>query len=232
MSPTVKDWFDCFNASAPTRDLARLKELLRSGHLDAQDEWGCTGLFLAVASDWIEAVRVLLEAGADTELRHYRTGETALYGAVQGRKEAIVRALLGAGASPDAANCWGPTPRSWAAQAGLAHLFSDHPEGAPTLPSRRIQNAEHLADHHFPDFQIPERAEREALAVGQAVDIHVHGPRKPAIKVRILRRDRSGAATTYLAYLDPPGQETNLPEGTTEVTFGPEHVATIYLKRP
>ncbi len=177
-------------------------------------------------------IRALLEAGADTELRYYRTGETALYTAVQEKNEASMRALLEAGANPEGANYWGKTPREWAALKGLAHVFASIPQGTVTMPTPRIQNAEHLADHYHPKFKIPKRAERESLAVGQAVDLHVHGPKKPAVKVRIQERRGQSETTVYIARLDPPDQDTNLPAGTTEVTFGPEHVATVYLKRP
>lgn len=232
MPSSIADWFDCFDPWAKARDLRRVLALLRDGHLDVQDEWGMTGLHLAVACHWIEAVHALLKAGADTELRYHRTGETALYTAVQEKDEASVKALLDAGANPDAANYWGKTPREWAGTRGLAGLFARVPKAAPVWPEPRIQNAEHLADHHHPRFKIPDREEREALVVSQAVDIHVHGPKSPAVKVRIDERKGKGPKVRYHARLDPPDQETNLASGTTEVTFGPEHVASVYIARP
>jgi hypothetical protein len=232
MPMTLVDWFRAFDTFAPKKDLALLKEGVAAGHRDAQDEWGMTALHLCVASGWVEGMRALLAAGAATELRYHRTGETALYTAVQEKSEPAVRALLEAGADADGANYWGKTAREWASSKGLEHLFASIPKKAVTMPAPRIQNAEHLADHYHPKFKIPKRAERESLGVGQAVDVHVHGPKKPAVKVRIRERRGQGAATVYLAHLDPADQDTNLPAGTAQVTFGPEHVATVYLQRP
>lgn len=226
------EWLRLFDTFAPTKDLARVKASLGSGYLNVQDEWGMTALHLAVASNWLEGVRVLVDAKANTELRYFRTGGTALYTAVQEKNEAGVKVLLEGGANPDAANYWGKTPREWAPIVGLPQLFVGVPERAADLPEPIVQNAEHLADHYHPKFKIPSRKERETLAVGQAVDVHVLGPKKPAVKARIRERVGQGDAIRYRAALDPVDQETNLRPGTSELSFGPEHIATVYLKRP
>jgi len=226
---SLDEWFVAFDPFAPEKDLSLLEEGIRAGHIDAQDEWGSTVLSLCIACQWLEGLRVLLNAGANTELRYHRTGSTALNAAVQDKQEAMFRALLEAGANPDAANYWGKTPRDFAEAYGVAALFSEFPVKPPSLPPPRVQNAEHLADHNYPRFKIPTRGERETLSVGQAVDLHVFGQHEPAVKVRIDQRDGTGAATQYHALLDPPSQECNLPPGTTEVSFGPEHVATVYV---
>jgi hypothetical protein len=226
-----KGWFSIFDVFGGTRDLARLREGMTGPFRDAQDEWGMTGLHLCVSMGWLEGVQELLRAGADTELRYYMAGTTALYTAVQDRNEAIVRALLEGGANPDAANYYGKTPREWSSNYGLEDLFEGLPV-TPTTPEPLIQNAEHLADHYHPRFRIPSRSERESLKPGQAVDLHVLGPKQPRVKVRIRECAGSGAGVRYTALLDPPEQDTNLRPGTTEVTFGPEHVATVYVPRP
>lgn len=244
-APTIKDgwhggtvarmdlatWFRMFDPFAPSKDIVGLKAGVVAGWLDAQDEWGMTALHLAVMIKWTEGVRALLEAGANTEVRYRRTGHTALFSAVQEKNEALAQTLLDGGADPDAQNYWGLTPRSWAATSGLGHVFENIVVRSSPTPEPVIQNAEHLADHHHPRFKIPKRKERESLVVGQAVDVHVLGPKKPAVKVRIRRVDGEGATVKYTAALDPPDQDTNMKPGTTEVTFGPMHVATVYLKR-
>jgi hypothetical protein len=226
---TEADWFNLF---PPTerKSLERLKEAARK-FLDVQDRWGMSGLHLAVSSQWLEGVNALTAAGADRELRYHRTGETALHTAVSNKDERIVLALLRAGANPDAANYWGNTPRKLASSAGLEALFATLPPGPSALPEPRIQNAEQLSYHHA-DFVIPERAERESLNVGQAVDVHVYGPQKSDVKVRIRQVERDDGGVRYTAVLEPPDQESNFRPGTSDITFGPEHVATIYLKKP
>jgi hypothetical protein len=226
---TEADWFKLF---PPTKreSLDRLKAGAAAGFLDLQDEWGMTALHLAVMSHWLDGVNVLLAARADCELRYYRTGETALTSAVREKDESIVRALLDAGANPDAGNYWGRTPRQMADATSLEALFATVPERPVALPAPRLQNAEHLAGH-YPDFRIPERLERESLSAGQAVDVHVHGPKKAEVKVRIRHVEREEGKVRYTGDLELGDQESNLPPETREVTFGPEHVATIYLKR-
>src|SRR5262249_34183220 len=151
-------------------------------------EYGMTALSLAVMSDWVEGVKELLNSGADTELRHFRTGVTALYMAVQERNERIVTALVAAGANPDAPNYWGVTARAWALQSAFPGFDRIPPKSTP-LPPPWIQNAEHLADHYYPGFKIPDREERETMQDGQAVDLYVYGPmaesKRDTVKVRI-----------------------------------------------
>ncbi|MGZ3418147.1 MAG: ankyrin repeat domain-containing protein [Polyangiales bacterium] len=229
---TPKQWFSSFDAFSKVRDLAAVEAGV-AVHRDAQDEWGMTALHLALTMRWHEAMRVLLAAGADTELRYHRTGETPLHTAVGERNQPMIQALLDAGADADAQNYWGLTPRTKAESFMLTAFFEEVPvrPRSTTIPAARIQNAEHLADHFHPRFKIPKRAERESLQAGQAVDIHVLGPKPPAVKVRIYERNENNGVE-YRARLDPPEQDCNLASGTSEVRFGPEHVATIYLQRP
>lgn len=233
MAEDVEDWFRLFEAYPDERDFDRFREMIRPALLDAQDEWGMTALHLAVTTSWPEAVDLLLAHGASTEPRYHRTGETALHSAVRTRQPDLVRALLLGGANPDAAPYGGITARDAAVRLGFGELFTDVEERDVVWPPLRVQNAEHLAEHHRPQFGIPPRREREQLDVGRAVDVHVHGPRKQAsVKLRIFEVEGSGASVRYRGRLDPAVQETNLPEGVTELAFGPEHVATIYVPRP
>jgi hypothetical protein len=204
--------------------------------LNEQNEYGMTGLSLAVMSDWKAGVEELLRAGADTELRYFRTGETALHMAVQERNEPIIAALIEAGANPDVANYWGLTPRAKLAFVGLPAMFDAIPLGEIQLPPPRIRNAEHLADHYHPRFKIPTRQERETMQVGQAVDLYVFGPKTETkqdnVKVRITARSGQGPRVRYTATVETPIERTHFAEGTTVVEFGPENIASVYVPRP
>jgi hypothetical protein len=137
--------------------------------------------------------------------------------------------LVAAGANPDNPNYWGVTPRRW-----LPEAFTGVPIRQMPLPEPRIQNAEHLADHHDPHFKIPTLQERVSLQPGQAVDLYVYGPKSESkrdqVKVRIITRTGSGRNTRYVADVETPLEQTHLAPGTEVVEFGPENVATVWLK--
>jgi hypothetical protein len=234
-APSPREWFDNCGGWQPRHDLDDLRRGIEAGLIDEQDEYGMTALSLAVMSDWKEGVAELLQAGADTELRYFRTGETALYMAVQQRSEPIVAVLVAAGANPDASNYSGLTPRAWASRAASTYFEHVSPREAP-FPSPRIQNAEHLADHYHPRFKIPHREERETLQVDQAVDLYVYGPKAEAkqdtVKVRITARSGQRPQVRYTAAVETPIEHTHLAEGTTVVEFGPENIASVYVPRP
>ena len=227
-----KGWFNNCGGWRPSHDMDALKQGISEGLLDEQDDYGMTALSLAVMSDWIEGVEELLQAGADTELRYYRTGETALYMAFQQRKERIVTALVAAGANPDASNYWGLTARSWAIRRAST-CFDQVPSKELPLPAPRIQNAEHLADHYHLGFKIPDREERETMQVGQAVDLYVYGPKADAkqdtVKVRITARSGRRPRVRYTAAVETPLERTHLPQDTAIVEFGPENIASVYV---
>ena len=109
--------------------------------------------------------------------------------------KAMVTALIAAW-DRDAANHFGLTPRKLAEFRG-SKLFAEIPEKPVQMPEPRIQNAEHLADHYHPRFKIPDREEREAMQVGQAVDLYVYGPKaegkQDTVKVRITAERASSA---------------------------------------
>jgi hypothetical protein len=240
---TLEKWFANLGSFEPRRDLDMIRAGVKAGYLNEQDEYGLTALYLAAVNGWVEGVEELLRAGADTELRYHRTGETALLsvmcdlGTANGERlnsAAVVAALIAGGANPDAGNHFGQTPRKLAEFRGLA-LFDNIRAKRVQMPEPRIQNAEHLADHHWPRFEIPEREEREALKVGTAVDLYVYGPRgrgkQDTMKVRITKRTGRRPNVRYAAKVETPLKQTHLPRGTKEVEFGPEHVATVYVAR-
>jgi hypothetical protein len=239
---TLEEWFDNAGGWKPRHDVEELKRGIEIGILDYQDYWGMTALHMAVASDWLAGVQELLRHGAKTETRYFRTGETPLYtlmlkiGRAKENPEiqVILEALLASGANPDAANYFGVTPRQWS-EHGDTNWFADIPEKPPEMPEPRIQNAEHLADAHYPSFKIPKREERETMKVGQAVDLYVYGPRvegkQDTVKVRITARSGRRPRVRYTAVVETPIERTNLAPDTTEVSFGPENIASVYVPR-
>lgn len=141
-APSLAKWFANCGGFRPEHDLDILRRGIDAGLLNAQDEHGMTALGLAVTSGWKAGVDALLQAGADTELRHFRTGETALHLAMQRPNETIIAALVASGANPDAPNSHGLTPRAVAARRE-ATWFDTLPPRETALPPTRFQNAEH-----------------------------------------------------------------------------------------
>ncbi len=234
---SLEGWFGNCGGCRPSHDLGELQRGIQAGMLNEQDEYGTTALSLAVTSDWKAGVEALLHAKADTELRYFRTGETALYMALQQRNEPIASMLVAGGANPDAANHWGLTPRLAASfTIGFSTFFDPVPPRAVQLPVTRIQNAEHLADHYHPRFKIPDREERDTLQIGQAVDLYVYGPKaetkQDTVKVRITARSGRRPKVQYTATVETPIERTHLADGTTVVAFRPENVASVYVPRP
>ena len=218
-------WFRLFDAFSTARDLAGLRAQISPAVIDLQDEWGMAAVHSTVMMDWPAGLDAVLAGKPDLSLHYFRTGANALHMAVMEKRPSMVAALVAAGANPDLGNYGGVTPRMQAPE-----LFATVPARDVTLPPPRIQNAEHLADHHHPRFKIPSRDERESLQVGQAVDVHVYGARPPKVKVRITRRGAEHGDIVYTARVETA--DSNLAPGTETVTLGPEHIATVYLVRP
>ena len=154
----------------------------------------------------------------------------------------MVEALIAAGANPDAGNHFGLTPRSLAlARFPGGKLFADVLEKPVQMPEPRIQNTEHLADHYHPRFKIPNQDERETIQVGQAVDydsvrrtvqrFRSEG-KQDIVKVRITARSGRRPKVRYTATVETLLDHTHLAPGTTEVEFGPENIASVYVPRP
>jgi hypothetical protein len=243
LAPSSRDWFDNCGGWRPRHDLDELRRGIET-RLNEQVEYGMTALHLAVSSGWLEGTDGLLRAGAETESRYFRTGETPLLtaasnlGTANGERlnsKAMVAALIAAGANPDAANHFGQTPRKLARFHGWK-VFDDIPEKPVETPEPRIQNAEHLADHYHPRFKIPNREERETMQVGQAVDLYVYGPKaetkQDTVKVRITAITGSSSSVRYTGAVETPIEQTHLAAGTTVLEFGPENIASVYIARP
>jgi hypothetical protein len=232
IKPEVEEWFRNVGHWEPRHDLKKLRRGIQAGLLNIQDEYGYTALMWACFSGWVEGIEELLKAGADIEIRDYRTGCTALYELVQRKSDDLIPLLVAAGANPDTPNYWGVTPRRWAPE-----RFKDIPQREVPAPEPRIQNAEHLADHYHDHFEIPSRRERETLKPAQAVDLYVYGPKtrgkQDTVKVRITSRDRmADGAISYTGKVETPIRKTHLASGTKMLKFGPENVATVYVPKP
>jgi len=75
---SLREWFDNCRGWRPRHDVDELRLGIETGLLNEQDEYGMTALHLAVSSGRLEGIKELLRAGADTESRYFRTGETPL----------------------------------------------------------------------------------------------------------------------------------------------------------
>jgi ankyrin repeat protein len=116
-APTIVEFFDAATAG----DVATLRRLLTAepGLVRERNQGGSTGLH--VAGKHPEAVRILLEHGADPNARNVGDNATPLFFAAGGGPIETVRLLLDAGADPVAegdvhqleiigsATCFGPT---------------------------------------------------------------------------------------------------------------------------
>lgn len=91
-------------------------QLLRQGQsADDRDAAGLTALMWAARTGAVDAMRALLDAGADLEVHDRRNGWTALFHAIHTRQVRAVRLLLDRGADPNAAADLGATPLMMAA---------------------------------------------------------------------------------------------------------------------
>ncbi len=109
------------------RQVAMIRLLLKMGsHIDAQDKNGATPLHRAVRTRCAEAVKCLLEAGADPTIKN-KPGSTAFHLAAQntGRggsgseparaaQQEIIGAFLERGVSPSLKDAKGKSVREWA----------------------------------------------------------------------------------------------------------------------
>ncbi|MFH9761097.1 ankyrin repeat domain-containing protein [Streptomyces anulatus] len=95
---------------------------LRSGApAESSDEEGTTALYLASVQDRLEAVRLLLAAGADpNRASGPGASDLPLCGAACGGHTEVVEALLSAGARPDLREEFGFTALRWAVGLGQA----------------------------------------------------------------------------------------------------------------
>ena len=103
-----------FIRAAKAGDLTKLKTLLENNKtlLDAQDADGSTALHCACWKGHLEAVRFLLESGADVHAHNTNDhwGTTPLHAAAHANQAAIAALLIEAGADINARDMNGQTP--------------------------------------------------------------------------------------------------------------------------
>ena len=92
-----------------TPDIIRIL-LAYGANANIQDKNGENALTSAILVDDIQAVDLLLKAGADPDMKSYLSGETSLHSAVIFKSRAVIQRLLEAGADPNIQNNLGNTP--------------------------------------------------------------------------------------------------------------------------
>jgi len=94
-------------------DIDKISEVLASNpeEIDKRDSEGRTALMEATCGNKVGIVRMLLDAGADTNIQDKR-GYTALHFAAQNYCPEIAEMLLSAGADIDVRDVFGNTPLS------------------------------------------------------------------------------------------------------------------------
>ncbi len=104
--------------AASKGDLIQIRHILSepNWHADVRGIRDATALFHAVASGKLEAIKLLVELGADVNATSSGTnGETALHSAILLGEKAAAATLLSCNANVNAVTTSGDTPLHWAA---------------------------------------------------------------------------------------------------------------------
>lgn len=124
--PLVSD-AAAFAVAAAAGDVGTLASLYERGHTPSGEvPEGITALIAAARNAHLPAVNFLLSKGVETDAQEnesrwehgFEGGRTALYWAVWNCSEAVVKALIEAGASPNISDVHGETPLMVAARTG------------------------------------------------------------------------------------------------------------------
>ncbi|MBQ1114162.1 ankyrin repeat domain-containing protein [Streptomyces sp. C3-3] len=140
---------------------------LRSGApAESSDEEGTTALYLASVQDRLEAVRLLLAAGADpNRASGPGASDLPLCGAACGGHTEVVEALLSAGAKPDLREEFGFTALRWAVGLGQA----------PTVEALLAHGADPLLPGPQGEAMLVLAAQRGSLRTVRALLAHGAG---------------------------------------------------------
>ena len=97
-----------------------------TSHVDEKDWAGKVPLMYAAQGGHTECVQLLLQRGANVNMRSASRSTAAHYAAEHGHKETLLALLnlLDTGCDVDAKDNWEMTPLMWAAQGG--HALSAH----------------------------------------------------------------------------------------------------------
>lgn len=147
------DGWHCLHYAAARDDAGALATALDQGlSVNLRTSAGQTPLNIAAEYGSLEVVRALLHRDAQLEARDGRNGFTALHWAAEAYHPAIARALIAAGAQPNAANKWEQTPlwvAAWQPEQGnteIAHILvaagadpsrPDHKHNTPLIMAAR-----------------------------------------------------------------------------------------------
>jgi len=124
------DWNARLLDAALIGDLELAKKALAAGaDVSVRDNSGRTPLHRATGNGHAGMVRLLLEAGADVDMRDENIGASPLHEACGEDRVDVALLLLEAGADPNARDKWRGTPLHWAAthgHFGMIRLLLDY----------------------------------------------------------------------------------------------------------
>lgn len=109
----ANDLDEALNWAAAGDDPRTVQDLLKAGAaVNLKDKNGRTALFAAVNNKKLANVKIILDAGANPNIRAIDTGDTPLTSQLYFREDAseLVRLLLSKGADPNIGNKFGRTP--------------------------------------------------------------------------------------------------------------------------
>jgi len=134
---------DSLFAAVATGDLARVKRLAIDCGVDPnvrEDDKGATPLHVAAEYGYSEIVEVLLEHGADPNIRD-KYGETPLHVAAAFGNSKVVEVLLEHGADPNARDDYGATPLHYAAAFDYPKIVKSLPKDLSDYDATPLQGA-------------------------------------------------------------------------------------------
>ena len=115
-------WLSC--SKVREGQVSVVKELLRgNASVDLADQDGATALVLACESGFVEAVRMLIEAGANVDVTYTLQGSVWTLLSVASKRVDIVKELIKGGADVNAEAADGQTPLVFASRYGRADVI-------------------------------------------------------------------------------------------------------------
>jgi ankyrin repeat protein len=103
-----------------------IRKLLTGANVAATDKWQWTPVFWVAYHNRVEALRILLDQGADINLQNCRA-KTPLCWAAQCANEAAVELLIKNSVDRIITDAEGKVAKDWASTAGIRELFDSIP---------------------------------------------------------------------------------------------------------